>query len=231
MSGHSRPDDDRDLDIWVQEVTETWRVPRLRPDQMSWQIRIGRSGSRATFARVSGARVFGALAAAAVVALASVMLVTSLPISPDTGLGGRGTDVAASPSPTGGSAPQGEGIDELFALDIQADRGPYAADEPIEISAVLRFIGDEPTTVSHSRAGLVALDIEQLDESGDPGIGQASDCARFDYRPGDVESVDLDPELRLPAGEYRITAWAEYGGVDCGTWRVMISASFVIVVE
>ncbi len=253
MSGHSRPDDDRDLDIWVQEVTETWRVPRLRPDQMSWQIRIGRSGSRATFARVSGARVFGALAAAAVVALASVMLVTSLPISPDPGLGGRGTDVAASPSPTGGTKTRGEGSDELFSLTIHADSGRYAAEEPIKIATTLRYIGDEPTTVGSSGGGLVNFSVEQLDGPVDAFAGRDLDCARFEYRPGDVESVEFqksggysnddpmadfwraffaDPELRLPPGEYRITASADYHhpGPDCGRQQD-VEASIVIIVE
>ena len=251
MSGHSRPDDDRDLDIWVQEVTETWCVPRLRPDQMSWQIRIGRSGSRATFARVSGARVFGALAAAAVVALASVMLVTSLPISPDPGLGGRGTDVAASPSPKGGTNTRGEGSDELFSLTIHADSGRYAAEEPIKIATTLRFVGDEPTTVTSSGGGLVVFSIEQLDGPVDVEGAQTADCMPYEYRPGDTESTGFrksggysnddpmadfwrsffgEPELRLPAGEYRITATAGYGAPECGEERT-IEASIVIVVE
>lgn len=251
MSGHTRPEDDRDLDIWVQEVTETWRMPRLRSDQMSWRARVDRSGSTARFAGVSAARVVGAMAAAAVVALASVMLVSSLPIAPDPGTGGRGTDVAASPSPTVGSAPQGEGNDELFALTIQADRDHYAADEPIEIATTLRYIGAEPTTVTSSGAGLVAFGIEQLDGPVDGGWARNDDCVRYVFRPGDTESVEFrksggysnddqmadfwrtfftDPELRLPAGQYRITAIAVYGAPECGDERI-IEASVVIVVE
>ncbi len=258
MSGHSRPDDDRDLDIWVQEVTETWRTPRLRPDQMSWQTRVGRSGSMTRFTGLSLARVVGAMAAAAVIALASVMLVSSLPVAPDPGPGGRGTDVVASASPvatdalpTARVAPLGEGSDELFALSIRADRGRYAADEPIEIATTLRYIGDEQTTVTSSGAGLVAFGIEQLDGPVDAGIGRDDDCARFDYPPGHAESVEFhksggysnddpmaefwrtffaDPQLRLPAGEYRITARADYGAPDCGDPQ-SIKASIIVVVE
>jgi len=251
MSGHTRPEDDRDLDIWVQEVTETWRMPRLRSDQMSWRARVDRSGSTARFAGVSAARVVGAMAAAAVVALAIVMLVSSLPIAPDPGTGGRGTDVAASPSPTVGSAPQGEGNDELFALTIQADRDHYAADELIEIATTLRYIGDEPTTVTSSGGGLVVFSIEQLDGPVDVEGAQTADCMPYEYRPGDTESTGFrksggysnddpmadfwrsffgEPELRLPAGEYRITATAGYGAPECGEERT-IEASIVIFVE
>ncbi len=252
MSGHTRPEDDRDLDIWVQEVTETWRMPRLGSDQMSWRARVDRSRSTARFAGVSAARVVGAMAAAAVVALASVMLVSSLPGAPGQGPGGRGTDVVASPSPTGGTAPPGQGVAELFSLDIRADRGPYAADEPIEIEAALTYNGEERTTVTSSGDGLVRFGIEQLDGPVDTGPSHDESCVRHEYRPGDVEHVEFqksggysnddpmadfwreffaDPELRLPAGEYRITVWAEYGGVDCGTWTVTLEGSIDIVVE
>ncbi|MDQ3448742.1 MAG: hypothetical protein M3432_06140 [Chloroflexota bacterium] len=260
MSGHSPMDDDRDLDVWVQQVTETWRTPSLRAGQQPWQARLGRSrsevgvGSAGRSGRVSAARVIGGMAAAAVVGLASVMLVTSLPVAPGPGPGGRGTDVVASPSAVAASpspvAPVGEGSDALFALTIGADRGPYAADEPIDIATTLRYIGAEPTTVTSSGAGLVAFGIEQLDGPVDAGIGRDDDCARFDYPPGHAESVEFhksggysnddpmadfwrtffaDPELRLPAGEYRITARADYGARDCGDPQ-SIEASIVIVV-
>jgi hypothetical protein len=277
-------DEDRDLDVWVQQVTETWRTPSLRADQLPWQARIGRSGSEVGFrsavrpGRLSAARVVGSLAAAAVIALVSVMLVNSLPVAPGSGPGGPGRDVSASaslvagssspvapspspvtpsssprvtdPVPTARSAPLGQGGDELFALTIGADRGRYAADEPIDIATTLRYIGAEPTTVTSSGAGLVAFGIEQLDGPVDAGIGRDEDCARFDYLPGHAESVEFhksggysnddpladfwreffaDPELRLPAGQYRITARAEYGDPGCGGWQT-IEASIVIVV-
>jgi hypothetical protein len=258
MSGHTRPEDDRDLDIWVQEVTETWRMPRLRSDQMSWRARVDRSGSTARFAGVSAARVVGAMAAAAVVALASVMLVSSLPVAPDPGTGGRGSDAAASPShgaasssATSDPAPSGEGRDALFRLTIGADRGRYAADEPIEIAATLRYIAGAEATVTSSGSGLVVFGIEQLDGPVDAIAGRDEACQRYEYRPREVESVEFqksggysnddpmagywrrffaDPELRLPAGKYRITATAEYGDPDCGGWRTL-EASIVIAVE
>ena len=261
MSGRSPTDDDLDLDVWVQQVTETWRMPGLRAGQQPWQARLGRSrsevgvGSAGRSGRVSAARVIGGMAAAAVVGLASVMLVTSLPVAPGPGPGGRGTDVVASPSAVAASpspvAPVGEGSDALFALTIGADRGRYAADEPIDIATTLRYIGAEPTTVTSSGAGLVAFGIEQLDGPVDGGWARNEDCVRYVYRPGDTESVEFrksggysnddqmadfwrtfftDPELRLPAGQYRITAIAVYGAPECGDERI-IEASVVIVVE
>lgn len=266
MTGHTRPDDERDLDVWVQEVTETWRMPKLRSDQLTWQARIDRCGSTARFAGMSAARVVGAMAAAAVVALASVMLVSSLPLAPEPGTGGRGTDVsgslspaAASPSdvaprssPIGDPAPPvGEGSDALFSLSIQADRSRYAADEPIEIATTLRFLGDARTTVTSSGGGLISFDIEQLDGPVDVEAARTADCVQYEYRPGDTESVEYqksggysaddpmadfwrrffaDPALRLPAGEYRIIASADYGAPECGDART-VEATIVIVVE
>ncbi|MDQ3554736.1 MAG: hypothetical protein M3395_10070 [Chloroflexota bacterium] len=251
MSGHIRPDDDRDLDVWVQEVTESWRLPRLRSDQLSWQARIGRSGSRTKFAGLSGARVVGALGTAAAVALVSVMLVSSLPIAPSPGPGGRSTDAAASASPKVSQRTLGEGSDEKFKLTIRVDRGRYGVDEPIEIATTLSYLGDEPATVTSSGGGLVSFHIVQLDGPVDVEAVRTADCMQYEYRPGDRESVEYqksggysaddpmadfwrrffaDPELRLPAGEYRIIATADYGAPECGEERT-IQASVVIVVE
>ncbi len=176
--------------------------------------------------------------AAAVVALVGFVLLWSLPVAPDPGTGG-------------GDEPRGEGSDALFALTIEAGRSRYAVDEPIGIATRLRYIGDEPVIVTSSGAGLVAFAIEQLDGPVDAGWARNDDCARFDYRPGDIEPVEFqksggysnddpmadfwrtfyaEPELRLPAGEYRITARAEYGDPDCSDFRT-VEASIVIVVE
>ncbi len=211
----------------------------------------------------------GTLAAAAVLVLVSVMLIRSLPAGPETGPGGRGTDTgsttsprpdafpsangspADTPSQTGDTVPRGEGSDTLFSLSIQADRGRYAADEPIDIATTLRYIGDTRTTVASSAGGLVGFSIEQLDGPVDALGGRDAACQRYEYGPGGSESVAFqksggyadddpmagywrrffaDPELRLPAGEYRITAEAEYGDPDCDRWRTL-EASIVIVVE
>lgn len=243
-------DDDRELDVWVQEVTEVWRMPRLRSDQLPWQQRIGRSRSRGPFARVSLLRLVGSVAAVAVIALIGIGLVSALPVGPDTGAGGATRD-AATPSATGEPAPLGQGSDALFSLTIQADRSRYGADEPIEIATTLRYIGDEPTTVTSSGAGLVTFGIQQLDGPVDVGPGRDEACVRYEYRPGGEEQVRFqksggysnddpmadfwraffaDPELRLPAGEYRITASAHYGARECGD-ETTVEASIVIVVE
>ncbi|MDQ3407687.1 MAG: hypothetical protein M3472_05965 [Chloroflexota bacterium] len=272
MTGHPSRNADRDLDVWVQEVTEDWRMPRLRSDEAPWQVRLDRSASAARFAPASLSRTVGAVAAAAVLILVSVMLIRSLPAGPEPGPGGRGTDTgsttspgpdpsppaetspAASPSPAGDTVPRGEGSDALFSLSIQADRGHYAADAPIEIDTTLRYIGDARTTVTSSGAGLVVFSIEQLDGPVDASAGRDLDCARFDYRPGEEEPVEFqksggysnddpmadfwrtfftDPQLRLPAGEYRITARANYYvGAECASGREqVVEASVVIVVE
>ncbi|CAN5750461.1 hypothetical protein BH24CHL8_BH24CHL8_07880 [soil metagenome] len=269
MTGHPSRNADRDLDVWVQEVTEDWRMPGLRSDEAPWQVRLDRSPSAARFAPASLSRMVGAVAAAMVLILVSVMLIRSLPAGSQPGPGGRGMDAgsttspapdpsppaeaspAGSPSPAGDTVPRGEGSDALFSLSIRADRGHYAADAPIEIDTTLRYIGDARTTVTSSGAGLVVFSIEQLDGPVDTGWARDDDCVRYVYRPGDTESVEFqksggyadddrmadfwrtffaEPELRLPAGQYRITASAVYGAPECGGEQV-VEASVVIVVE
>ena len=250
MTGHS-PRDDRDLDVWVQEVTEAWRLPRLRSDQVPWQQRIGRSEATGRVSWLSVARLAGTLASAAVITLIGVVLVSSLPAGSDPGAGGHsGTQDISSPSPTSDPAPLSEGSDALFSLTIQADRGRYEVDEPVEIATTLRYLGEQRATVTSSGGGLVSFSIEQLDGRVDAIAGRDADCARFDYRPGDEEPVRFqksgsysnddpmadfwrsffaEPELRLPAGEYRITASVHYGAPECGDEK-SFEASIVIVV-
>jgi hypothetical protein len=39
MTDHRRLDD-RDVARWIEEVTDDWRMPDLRSDQLPWQARI-----------------------------------------------------------------------------------------------------------------------------------------------------------------------------------------------
>lgn len=137
----------------------------------------------------------------------------------------------------------GTARDELFELTIKADRGRYQADEPIEVSSVLRYVGAaEQTTVSSHGAGMVAFSIEQLDGPMDAGPGRDFSCGEFEYRTGQLERIRFqksggfdteeplagfwraffaDPDLRLPEGHYRISAIADYSISGCGAGRTL----------
>jgi hypothetical protein len=168
---------------------------------------------------------------------------------PGIGLGPSGTTpTSVSPAPP----PLAENRDDLFALTIQSARSRYAVDEPIVIETTLRYVGGpEQVTVTSSGGGLVGFSIEQLDGPVDALGGRDSDCREYRYGRGDVERVEFqksggfsnsdpmaefwrafyaEPLLRLPAGQYRITAQALYGQPGCGGER-RLDAAILILVE
>ena len=279
MTGRPPVDEDRDLDRWVQEVTDAWRVPGLEPRHAAWHERVSRpSSGRPRWPRRLGGLAAGVAGVALVGVVGLAVLFASIPRQPGPGSApgtdaAGATDVPSSPAetlvatpalPSGPvetpalppasdrPAPVDVARDELFELSISAGRATYAAQEPVEITAALRYVGDAPeTTATSFGGGLVAFDIEQLDGPLDQGAGRDSICERHVYRRGDVEDVPFqksgswsnddpmapfwrdffaDPELRLPKGRYRISAVALYGVAECGDVRTL-RASIVIVVQ
>lgn len=274
--------DDRDLDRWVQEVTDDWRQPALRVGQPSWQHRVVQPSGRSFHGLTTARRAAVGLAGVALVGIVAVALLLSsqilVPGGQPNGVGAvAATDLAATDGPTKTAAPSAAGPtepttteppptdpsatdapaagiarDPLFHLTIESDRARYAADEPIAVAATLRYVGsDDRTRVTSSGGGLVAFAIEQLDGPIDMAPARTADCANYLYTRGDVEELPFqksggfsdedpladfwrdffeDPELRLPAGEYRISAQGIYGPPECGTEHTL-EASIVIVVE
>jgi hypothetical protein len=183
--------------------------------------------------------LFGGLVLGAVVIAATAALLESP----------GGTPKATTP---GAPLPIAETRDDLFALTIQSERSRYAVNEPIVIETTLQYVGDaDEITVTSSGGGLVVFSIEHLDGPVDALGGRDSDCQRFRYRRGVIERVQFeksggfssespmaafwrafyaDPQLRLPAGEYRITAQALYGPPGCGEGATL-EASILVQVE
>lgn len=282
MTGHPQFDEEREFDRWVQEVTDGWRMPPLAEDPVAWQARIvtPRSsgwGVALTTRRQAG----GALGAAAVFAIALIVLAASLPIGPPAAPG-NDQDTSARPTehstaeppiankdasaplpqqptaeppttePAKAEPPIATESDENFRITIQADKPRYEADEPILITTSLAYIGTEATTVTGAAGGLVGFVIEQLDGPIDAGGARDEACVRYDFRRGDVESVEFqksgayspddpmadfwrrfykDPRLRLPMGTYRITAQAHYGPSECGETEQVATSIVIEVVE
>jgi len=247
MTAQRPVDDEQELSRWISEVSEDWRMPPLRPGQQGWDERIERRRLSWPAGPRSIVRAVGTLAAGVVVVgVIGALVLSGLPAA-RTSDPGRGSDTSVD-----ATVPAGENRDGLFSLRIEAGRARYAPNEPITILTTLRYIGDpERTTVTSSGAGLVAFRIEQLDGPIDAGPARDEDCVRFEYGRGDVEPVAFEksggysnsdpnadfwraffqePKLRLPAGEYRITAEASYGDPDCGGWRTL-DASVLVVVE
>ncbi|MFV2063514.1 MAG: hypothetical protein ACC726_08365 [Chloroflexota bacterium] len=145
---------------------------------------------------------------------------------------------------------------DTFALTIETDRPRVVAGEPIAIATTLRYIGtakNKKATVSGAGGGLVAFGVEQFDGPIDTGPGWRPSCGFYRFQPDEILGVTFkksggfdagdpmadfwrawfaDPVLRLPEGNYVITAYAYHGGrgaVCTGPWQTL-SASVPIEV-
>ncbi len=160
----------------------------------------------------------------------------------------------ASPSaaPTLALVSSGEARDEMFDLAIVTAGTQAFADEPIDLATTLRYIGEsEQTTIVSHGGGPVSFGVEQLDGPVDNGPEWDASATPFTYRRGDVQDVPFqksggwdgddpmasfwrawfaDPELRLPAGRYRITAHLDYRGPDDNAPARSLEAAVVIEV-
>jgi hypothetical protein len=128
----------------------------------------------------------------------------------------------------------GSVADDTFELTITTPRMAWSPDEPIEVTTSLAYLGQEPQSLSGLGGDIVLFEVEQLDGLIDTdGPPRDTVCGgSHDYAPGDVQAIPFhksgswdpggplgsfwpdwfdDPELRLPAGTYRIVAHALYG--------------------
>lgn len=122
--------------------------------------------------------------------------------------------------------------DHLFELEITAP-ATWTAGKPVEVGGTLTYVGKEPAvTVTGSGSGLVFWGAEQLDGPIHAEPAWTFDLRHYDFETDDIESHSFtksgafatdgpdaefwsawfdDPELRLPAGTWRIYALARYG--------------------
>jgi len=165
----------------------------------------------------------------------------------------------SGPSPSFEPSTEGQAKNDLFALTIATDRTQVVADEPIAITTTLRYIStakNKNATVSGPGGGLVAFGVEQLDGPIDTGPGWRLSCGFHRFAPGEVQEILFeksggfdadgpmagfwrtwfaDSILRLPEGQYVITAYAYHGGrgaVCTGPWETLTaSVSLEVVAE
>ena len=152
------------------------------------------------------------------------------------------------------SATQAEARDRGFLLTISSPRQTWAAGEPIEVSAALSYLGPAATQVwGPGPGGHIGFDLVELNgrrklqaawhlacqswlmtrnpittafrKSG----GWSADDPDVDW----YEAFLADPEFRLPAGRWRVTATAPFSlGPDaCGGPSVDLRASVTLIVE
>jgi len=256
MTSRSPIDDERDLDRWVQEVTEDWQMRPMAAGQATWQERVASAPSGRWRVSRFGLRMGAGVAGIAAVLLIGVVVATSL-------LNGHQTGPAALPSagesaqasPTGGESHQlevsGEARNGDFQVAIVADKSTYAANEPIRITTQFQYAGRAALTVTGSGEGLMAFGIVQLDGPIDMAPARTSDCRQYTFQPGAPQTIPFqksggfsetdpmaafwrayfaDPQLHLPAGHYRISAEVVYGVPACGNEQTL-TASVLIVVQ
>jgi hypothetical protein len=136
---------------------------------------------------------------------------------------------------------------------LQVGSTRYAANQPIDASATLTYLGPEAgVDLVGSGSGLVIFSVKQLDGGLDLGGGQTADCqtsrldrdrpmlARFkksggwtgeDPNAAFLEAYFNDPVLRLPRGRWQITAAAEFYVGECGAASHALNADVTIAVE
>lgn len=154
-------------------------------------------------------------------------------------------DVPTIPSaPTGpeittGSPVMAEDNDGAFRLTVEVGQERYRAGQPIEVIATLTYLGPDPSTEARGPGtGLIGFGVESDDPAVRIGPAFTTDCAPWQFTRDEVVDYPFvksggfgegeplapfyrsyfdTPELRLPAGTWRIFVGGSfYSGTDCG---------------
>ena len=159
---------------------------------------------------------------------------------------------APTPAPSSAAEPVIAADEEgLFRLELELPKATYAAGEPIEGVARLRYGGQGAVEVAGAAGGLIGFSLVDVDGPRDVGGGQDAACAPYGldpanpittaltksggYSPDDpaddfIEAFLSDPIYRLPAGTWEIQAWTNFLGQGCALPATELSASVRITV-
>lgn len=160
--------------------------------------------------------------------------------------------LVACSSPAGPSAgardgpASGSDSDGTFTLEIRVEDGAVAGEEPIVVEATLGHAGADDIVLAGSGSGVVFFTVTRLEDgltSGPPAI--QGDCAQHVFEAGQTQVVGFsksggfsaddpnaafmraylaDPDLRLPAGTWRIEATTTASVGECGGVPVELRA-------
>ena len=160
--------------------------------------------------------------------------------------------LAPMPEPSGAAEPVISADEQgLFRLELELPKATYAAGEPIEGFARLRYAGQGGVEVAGAAGGLIGFSLLDVDGPRDVGGGQDAACAPYGldpanpitttlaksggYSPDDpaddfIEAFLNDPIYRLPAGTWEIQAWTNFLGQGCTPPETRLSTSVRITV-
>ena len=227
-----------------REVVPVPGTTRLVPDQ---QIRKGGPSMYPAFRF--------AMAAIALLATGGLLFTVMRP-STDDAVAPVPATSSASPAPTASAVPsESPGLsrstdDGVFELTVTTPQSTWVADEPIEVGATFTYVGDEET--APYGGDTVLFEVEQLDGPVDSGYSRDLACPGDSYSRGQARTFSLaksghfdpraddaafwrawfeDPDLRLPAGTYRIIAHGQYARPDCTDGTGIEAAVEIEVVE
>lgn len=140
--------------------------------------------------------------------------------------------------PTAPASTEPVARDDLFELEMRTGKTRYAAGEPIDASAAIQYLGPGRSITTHgSGSGVVLFSLEHLDGPLDMSGAWTADCGPAEV-PADPPEVVIfeksggitddsnaafwrayfaEPELRLPAGTWRLWAlFDRWTGGSCG---------------
>jgi hypothetical protein len=155
---------------------------------------------------------------------------------------------------TGGKMPSSTVHDGPFTLEFEASAASYAENEPVHAVAIFSYEADDAVAeLSGTGSGAILFNIEQLDGDVDQSAFQHDNCKPYElpadqpieqpfsksgvYDPDSPRATFwrdffTDPELRLPAGHYRLTAVVPLSaGAGCSEPPLDLSTSIEIEVK
>ena len=149
---------------------------------------------------------------------------------------------SSSGAPLGGPSVSATDSNAGFTLTMTLDHDRYRAGQPITVTTTLAYGGPDPTVKlwTNSDPGLVDFDVTQVGGPLSMLGGGTTDCVSTSMAKGQAisapfakvggwsnddpyaafyESYYNDPQLRLPAGTWQISAKSGFGigGTDCGS--------------
>jgi hypothetical protein len=162
----------------------------------------------------------------------------------------------ATASPTGGALPlRNEVHDPEFTLVITSPRATWKENEAIQVQAELSYRGAlQTTTIYSSGGGVIGFSVEEVNGDRKMDAIRDASCAKYTIgqgqpittpfaksgaiNPGEPNEAFYreflaDPLFHLPAGRWRVTAWALlYTGPDwCGGREEDLRAALLITVQ